>query len=104
MPRLSRLRVGGTLMIAIFLFSGNAITEAGKFNRKINIGDPAPGYIGLPGVDGKPHSLADEQDKDVVVLVITCNECPVATSYGKRIMDFTKKSQYLFFFWLRRFF
>jgi peroxiredoxin len=43
-------------------------------------------------VDAKKHSLADYKDKDVVVLVITCNHCPVAQAYQDRIMDFTKQS------------
>jgi peroxiredoxin len=66
-------------------------TNAGKFNRKISLGDAAPSYAGLPGVDGKTHSLADLKDKEVVVLAITCNHCPVATAYEKRIIDFANK-------------
>jgi peroxiredoxin len=66
-------------------------TNAGKFNRKISIGDAAPSYTGLPGADGKTHSLADLKDKEVVVLAITCNHCPVATAYEKRIIAFANK-------------
>ena len=88
---LSGLRLGAVLLTAILTLGVGAVAEGGKFNRKIKIGDPAPSYTGLPGVDGKSHSLADEKDKDVVVLVITCNQCPVATAYEKRIMDFSKK-------------
>ncbi len=36
------------------------------------------------------HSLDNFKNKDVVVLVITCNHCPVARAYEKRIIDFTK--------------
>ncbi|MFN4261454.1 MAG: thioredoxin family protein [Gemmataceae bacterium] len=57
----------------------------------IKIGDSAPAYSNLPGVDGKTHSLADLKAKDVLVLVITCNHCPVAVDYEDRLIDFTKK-------------
>jgi peroxiredoxin len=65
--------------------------QAGKYNRKLNIGDAAPTFAGLPGVDGQSHSLADFKDKDVVVVVVTCNHCPVAVAYEDRIINFAKK-------------
>jgi peroxiredoxin len=65
--------------------------SAGKYNAVLNIGDAAPAWTDLPGVDGKSHSLADLADKDVVVVVFTCNSCPVATDYEDRIMAFSKK-------------
>ena len=64
---------------------------AGKYNSTLNIGDPAPAWTDLEGVDGKPHSLADLADKEVVVVVFTCNSCPVATDYEDRILAFAKK-------------
>ncbi len=65
--------------------------QAGKFNSKISIGDPAPTFSNLPGADGKSYSLVDMKDKDVVVVVVTCNHCPVAVAYEDRIIAFTKK-------------
>lgn len=64
---------------------------AGQYNKKLNVGDPAPEWTGLPGTDGKTHSLADLKDKDVVVVVFTCNHCPVAVAYEDRIIDFARK-------------
>jgi peroxiredoxin len=64
---------------------------SGKYNETLNIGDPAPSWKQLPGVDGQPHSLSDLADKEVVVLVFTCNDCPVAVAYEERIKAFTKK-------------
>lgn len=61
----------------------------GKFNKKVKIGDPAPAFS-LPGVDGKMHSLG-EYKADALVVVITCNHCPVAVAYEDRLIDFTKK-------------
>jgi peroxiredoxin len=64
---------------------------AGKYNSVLNIGDQAPAWRDLQGTDGKRHSLDDLKDKDVVVVVFTCNSCPVATDYEDRILAFSKK-------------
>jgi peroxiredoxin len=66
-------------------------TLAGEFNKTVSIGDAAPTWSNLPGTDGKKHSLADLKDKDVVVVAITCNHCPVATKYEDRLIAFAKK-------------
>ena len=71
------------------LTSGSAV--AGKYNPVLNIGDKAPAWTDLEGVDGQRHSLADLSDKEVVVVVFTCNSCPVATDYEDRILGFSKK-------------
>src|ERR1700704_3092370 len=63
---------------------------AGPYNKPLNIGDPAPAWADLPGVDGKKHALADLKDKQAVVLVFTCNSCPVAAGYEDRIIAFAK--------------
>jgi len=79
--------VAGLLLVA-----GLALPlQAGEFNKKLNIGDKAPVYTGLEGTDGKKHSLSDLKDKDVVVLVVTCNHCPFAVAYEDRIIDLAKK-------------
>lgn len=36
------------------------------------------------------HSLADLKDKDVVVVLFTCNSCPIAIDYEDRIIAFAK--------------
>jgi peroxiredoxin len=64
---------------------------AGQYNKKLSIGDAAPAWENLPGVDGKNHSLSDLKDKDVIVLVFTCNSCPIAVNYEDRIIAFAKK-------------
>jgi peroxiredoxin len=64
---------------------------AGQYNKKLDIGDKAPTFSDLPGVDDKEYSLADFKKKDVLVLVVTCNGCPVARAYEDRLKAFTKK-------------
>jgi peroxiredoxin len=58
--------------------------EGGKFNKKLNVGDPAPVWSALPGVDGKAHSLSD-YDSRLLVVVFTCNRCPIAVAYQDRL-------------------
>jgi peroxiredoxin len=74
-----------------FLIPFAACARAGQFNSVLNIGDPAPAWKDLPGVDGKRHALADLQDREVVVVVFTCNSCPIASDYEDRIIAFAKK-------------
>ena len=80
--------------VAIFLaFVLSAMpTWAGpkaKFNSVLKIGDAAPDWKGLPGVDGQAHDLAEYAKSPVLVLIVTCNHCPVAKSYEQRFSDFT---------------
>jgi len=78
-------------MIVSLLFVAVAPVLGGKYNAVLNIGDKAPAWKDLEGVDGKRHSLSDLADKDIVVVVFTCNSCPVATDYEDRIIAFSKK-------------
>ena len=82
--------------LTVALFVGSALlcsipAQAGKYNRKLSIGDKAPAFTRLQGVDGKTHGLDDYQGEDFVVLIIICNECPVAQSYVFRIVALAKK-------------
>jgi peroxiredoxin len=64
---------------------------AGEFNKRLSIGDAAPAWKDLPGVDGKNHSLAELASKDTIVVVFTCNSCPFAVAYEDRLVAFAKK-------------
>jgi peroxiredoxin len=57
----------------------------------LKVGSPAPDFSGLQGTDGKAHALADYKDKDVLVVCITTNHCPVAIAYQDRINEFARK-------------
>lgn len=48
------------------------------------LGSPAPNFE-LPGVDGATHKLADYSSSAVLVVVFTCNHCPIAQMYERRI-------------------
>lgn len=83
--RLARAAAGWMILV----FAASAI--AGIYNPTLEIGDPAPAWERLPGVDGNDHSLADLAGKELVVLVFTCNSCPIAVDYEDRIIAFAKK-------------
>jgi len=68
-----------------------SVALAGEYNKKLNIGDTAPIWKELPGTDGKNHALADLAKKEVVVVIFTCNSCPVAVDYEERIIALAKK-------------
>ncbi len=72
-------------LLVVSTFSSARVSHAGQYNSGINIGDAAPAWKDLPGVDDKSYSLEDFKDKDVLVVVFTCNTCPYAVDYEDRI-------------------
>lgn len=48
------------------------------------LGSPAPDFS-LPGVDGKVHKLSDYASSPVLAVIFTCNHCPIAQMYERRI-------------------
>jgi peroxiredoxin len=52
-------------------------------------GSKAPDFS-LPGADGKTHALADYAASPVLVIVFTCNHCPIAQVYEQRISQLAK--------------
>jgi peroxiredoxin len=74
-----------------FVASVVAPASAGKYNKVLKIGDAAPEWKDLEGTDGQKHSLADLKDRDAVVVVFTCNSCPIAVGYEERLLAFAEK-------------
>ena len=50
------------------------------------IGSLAPDFA-LPGVDGSVHKLSDYSSSPVLVVIFTCNHCPIAQMYERRIVQ-----------------
>ena len=48
------------------------------------IGSPAPDFT-LPGIDGREHSLDEYSKGAALVILFTCNHCPTAQLYERRI-------------------
>jgi peroxiredoxin len=65
---------------------GNA-KPAGKFS----VGDPAPAFQGLTGIDEKQHSLNEYAAAKALAVVFTCNHCPVAQAYEDRLVALDKE-------------
>ncbi|HEX2474309.1 MAG TPA: redoxin domain-containing protein, partial [Lacipirellulaceae bacterium] len=61
-----------------------------KADDKFSVGDPAPAFEGLVGTDDKKHSLEEFKEAKAVVLVFTCNHCPVAKAYEDRLVALQK--------------
>jgi peroxiredoxin len=82
-----------TALFALSLLVGffALFASAGEYNTTLSIGDAAPAWSELPGVDGKPHSLADLKEKEFVAVVFTCNSCPYAVDYEDRLIEFARK-------------
>jgi peroxiredoxin len=48
------------------------------------LGSPAPNFE-LPGVDGQVHKLSEYAASPILVVIFTCNHCPIAQMYETRI-------------------
>ena len=74
----------------LFLFTFTPLAYAGKYNKVLSVGDAAPEWKDLEGTDGKKHALADLKASEFVVVVFTCNSCPIAVGYEVRLLEFAK--------------
>src|SRR5271157_3266375 len=70
----------------IFLLLLTFSASAQNSHPILPLGSPAPEFS-LPGVDGKIHRLADYAASPVLVVVFTCNHCPIAQMYEQRIQQ-----------------
>jgi peroxiredoxin len=64
---------------------------AGKFNRKVDVGQSAPVWKKLAGVDGRKHSLGDYKKAKVLVIAFMCNQCEVSQIYEGRFIALVKE-------------
>jgi peroxiredoxin len=68
-----------------------ADSAAATSKRSLKVGDPAPAWAQLEGVDGKKHSLKDLRDAKAIAVVFTTNHCPVAVAYEDRLVELHNK-------------
>jgi len=71
----------------VLLFAASTVSAAG-----VSVGDAAPEWTGIVGIDDQKHSLAD-YDAKAIALVFTCNHCPVAKAYEDRLVALQKDYQ-----------
>lgn len=75
-----------SLCVLLFLSSAVAVED-----DRPKVGEARPVWKDLPGVDDKNHSFDDCKGKEVVVVGITCNHCPIAQAYIDRMKEFAAK-------------
>ncbi len=51
----------------------------------LQIGESAPDFSNLPGVDGKGYSLSDFRDAELLIVVFSCNHCPYVVGSEDRM-------------------
>ncbi len=73
------------LWVVLLGASVSEVVQAGRFNRVLSVGDPAPRWKGLPGTDGRNHSLEEFLGCGFTVLVFSCTVCPCALGCERRI-------------------
>jgi peroxiredoxin len=78
------------LLLAVALAAIGNTAWAGKFNAKLSPGDVAPAWSKLPGVDGEKHSSQDQDASRLLIVVFTCNHCPVAQAYEDRLIAISR--------------
>ena len=84
-------RIVSLIAFSLLISTSTTLAGPGKYNKVLAPGDKAPAWENLEGTDGKKHSLVDLKDRDLVVVVFTCNSCPVAAAYEDRIIAFAGK-------------
>jgi peroxiredoxin len=81
--------VGLVVFSSVFAYAqDDAIPASADIPPILKIGAQAPDFD-LPGIDGKNHSLKDYAEAKVLAIVFTCDHCPVASMYEKRIKQLT---------------
>src|SRR6202050_3957632 len=70
------------LLAVLLMTLGIASAEEG--HPTLALGSPAPDFA-LPGTDGQIHKLSDYASSPILVVIFTCNHCPIAQMYEQRI-------------------
>jgi peroxiredoxin len=71
---------------AIFVLLISLTATAQETHPTLALGASAPSFA-LQGVDGKTHKLSDYASSSILVVVFTCNHCPIAQMYERRIQQ-----------------
>jgi peroxiredoxin len=81
---LATLVAVGSCLATLRAFAATAADVDAK--PGVKIGSVAPEWVELEGVDGKLHGLSELKDAKAVLVVFTCNHCPVAKAYEDRVI------------------
>jgi len=78
-------RLSGLAAIAII----SVASWAQQTHPILAIGSAAPNFE-LPGIDGAIHKLSQYSASGVLVVIFTCNHCPIAQMYERRIAQLSE--------------
>ena len=70
------------MILPVLVAGSRAQTED---HPMLELGSPAPDFS-LTGVDGRTYTLRDFQDARILAVIFTCNHCPTAQAYERRIV------------------
>lgn len=79
---MSLIACAATTALVVTSLAVRAASEAAG----VKVGDAAPKWEKLAGIDDEEHSFADLKDAKATVVVFTCNHCPVAQAYEDRLV------------------
>ena len=79
------------ILVLVAVWSLPSAAWAGKYNPVLKIGDAAPDWSGLEGIDGKQHALKDLADKEVIVIGFICNTCEYAKDAEERLIALAER-------------
>lgn len=85
-----RLFCLAAVAVAGLAFANAQAADEKETKAGLEIGAQAPEWAALPGTDDKEHGLKDLEEKKAVVVVFTCNHCPVAVQYEDRLVELQK--------------
>jgi thiol-disulfide isomerase/thioredoxin len=79
------------ILVLVAVWSLPSAAWAGKYNPVLKIGDAAPDWSGLEGIDGKQHALKDLADKEVIAIGFICNTCEYAKDAEERLIALAER-------------
>ncbi len=85
------IAAGASAWLAVTAAFSATSAAAGEYNAVLEIGDAAPQWKDLEGVDGQRHGWADVADARCVVVAFTCNSCPYARDVEDRLVELAKE-------------
>jgi peroxiredoxin len=72
--------------LVVVLLMTLGVASAQQVHPILALGSTAPDFA-RPGVDGHTHKLSDYASSPILVVVFTCNHCPIAQMYEHRIQQ-----------------
>ena len=87
---MKRMNIARVRSMCSFVILSLAASAQGAELSTAIVGRSKPTWSNLPSATGQKHSLADLDDKDIVVIAVTCNHCPLALEYFDRLKQFAE--------------